>query len=57
MLIKVEVTDADLEEMLCESLDEFEEQFRNQLDNGIVDDEGGAGADWMCDYQLEIVKV
>lgn len=42
MLIKVEVTDA---------------QFRNQLDNGIVDDEGGVGADWMCDYQLEIVKV
>lgn len=57
MLIKVEVTDADLEEMLCDSLEEFEEQFRHQLDNGVVDDEGGAGSDWMSEYQLEIVKV
>jgi hypothetical protein len=57
MLIKVEVTDADLEEMLCDSLEEFEERFRHQLDNGVVDDEGGAGADWMSEYQLEIVKV
>lgn len=57
MLIKVEVTDADLGEMLCDSLEEFEERFRHQMDNGVVTDDGGAGSDWMNEYQLEIVKV
>lgn len=57
MKIKVEVTQADLEDMLCDSLEDFENQFRHQLDNGVVDDEGGAGSDWMSEYQLEIVKV
>lgn len=57
MKIKVEVSDADLEAMLCDSLEEFEQEFRSQLDNGVVTDDGGAGSDWMCEYQLEIVKV
>jgi hypothetical protein len=57
MLIKVEVTNADLEEMLCDSLEEFEEQIRHQLDNGVVTDDGRAGTDWMSEYELEIVKV
>lgn len=57
MKIKIEVSDADLEAMLCVSLEEFEQQFRNQLDNGVVTDDGGAGSDWMCDYRLDIVKV
>ncbi|MDY7563476.1 MULTISPECIES: hypothetical protein [unclassified Pseudomonas] len=57
MKIKVEVTQEDLDGMLCDSLDEFKEQIRHQLDNGVVDDDGGAGSDWMADYQLEIVKV
>ncbi|MBV7547403.1 hypothetical protein KW849_14020 [Pseudomonas sp. PDM26] len=57
MKIKVEVSDADLGAMLCESLGEFEQEFRNQLDNGVVTDDGGAGSDWMSEYKLEIVKV
>ncbi|MDD1011297.1 hypothetical protein M5G27_27890 [Pseudomonas shahriarae] len=57
MKIRVDVSDEDLESMQCESLEEFEQQFRNQLDNGVVTDDGGAGCDWMTEYQLEIVKV
>lgn len=57
MKIKVEVTQADMEEMLCDSLEEFEKQLRHQLDNGVVDGDGGAGSDWMADYKLEIIKV
>jgi hypothetical protein len=43
MIIRIEVTDADLMQMECDSLDEFEEQIRNQLDNGVVTSDGGAG--------------
>ncbi|MBB5405901.1 hypothetical protein [Paraburkholderia youngii] len=57
MLIRIEVSDAELEAMECESIDEFEEQIGNQLDNGVVSSDGGAGADWMAEYDLEIVKV
>lgn len=57
MKISVEVSDADLENMYCDSLGEFEEQLRNQLDNAVVTDDGGTGADWMAEYQLEVIKV
>jgi hypothetical protein len=57
MIIRIEVSDADLEAMECDSLDEFEEQIRNQLDNGVVTSDGGAGADWMAEYDLEVIKV
>lgn len=57
MFIRIEVSDADLEAMECESIEEFEEQIRNQLDNGVVTSDGGAGADWMAEYDLEVVKV
>ncbi|WP_429482360.1 hypothetical protein [Paraburkholderia youngii] len=51
------MSDADLEAMECESLEEFEEKIRDQLDNGVVTSDGGAGADWMAEYDLEIIKV
>ncbi|MFM0616194.1 hypothetical protein PQR37_19195 [Paraburkholderia nemoris] len=57
MIIRIEVSDAELEEMECTSLDEFEEQIRNLLDNGVVTSDGGAGSDWMAEYELEVVKV
>jgi hypothetical protein len=57
MKIKIEVSKSELDEMGCDSIAEFERGLRHQLDNGVVDDEGGAGADWMADYQLEIVQV
>lgn len=57
MIIRIEVSDADLEAMECDSVDEFEEQIRSQLDNGVVTSDGGAGADWMTEYDLEIIKV
>jgi hypothetical protein len=57
MIIRIEVSAADLEAMECDSIDEFEEQIRNQLDNGVVTSDGGAGADWMSEYDLEIIKV
>lgn len=57
MLIRVGVSDAEREAMACDSIDEFEEQIRNQLDSGVVTSDGGAGADWMAEYDLEIIKV
>ncbi len=57
MIIRIEVTDADLVEMECDSLDEFEERICDQLDNGVVTNDGGAGADWLAEYELEVVKV
>lgn len=57
MKIKVEVTNAELELMNCDSLKEFEEQLRHQIDKGVVTDDGGIGLDWMCGYELEIVQI
>lgn len=54
MKIKVELTEAELKEMMCDSLHEFEEQLRHQIDNGVSDDEGCAGVDWIAEYDLEI---
>ncbi|MFL9935317.1 hypothetical protein P0D88_40925 [Paraburkholderia sp. RL18-103-BIB-C] len=57
MIIRIEVSDAELEEMECTSLEEFEEQIRDQLDNGVVTSDGGTGSEWMAEYELEIIKV
>jgi len=57
MKIKIEVTQGDLDEMACDSLAEFEEQIRHQLDDGIVTDDGGSGDDWMVEYELEVTQV
>jgi len=56
MKIKVKKTDADQEYVLCKSLQEVEQAFRNWHDNGVITDDGGAGFDLMNEYQLEIVK-
>lgn len=55
MKIKIEVSPDELEEMGCDSIAEFEQEIRHQLDNGIVTDDGGNGTDWMVDYELEVV--
>ena len=57
MKVRIEVTDADLDEMGCDTLDEFEKAIRYQLDNGVVGDDGSAGEDWIYAYELEVVKV
>lgn len=57
MKIKIEITDAELEEMFCDNVSEFEEQIRNQIDNGVTGEEGESGVDWMIEYQLEVIKV
>ena len=57
MKIKIEVSKSELDEMGCDSVAEFERGIRHQLDNGIIDDEGGSGTDWMAEYALEIVKI
>ncbi len=57
MMIRIEVTDADLDEMGCDTLKEFEKSIRHQLDSGVVGADGSAGEDWMCEYTLEAVKV
>lgn len=54
MKIKVEVSEQELAEMCCDSVEEFSEQLRHQLDDAISDDEGGAG-DWMVEYNLEVI--
>lgn len=57
MKIKVEVSKVELEEMNCDSVEEFTQQLRRQLDDAIVDDEGGVGEDWMVEYDLDITVV
>ena len=57
MKIRVEATAEEIDEMGCDSLEEFEQAIRHQLDDGIVTDDGCAGVDWMSDYELEVVKV
>jgi hypothetical protein len=43
--------------MDCSSVEEFEEQIRDQLDNGVVTSDGGTGSEWMAEYELEVIKV
>jgi hypothetical protein len=57
VIIRIEVSDAELEEMDCSSVEEFEEQIRDQLDNGVVTSDGGTGSEWLAEYELEVIKV
>ena len=57
MKIKVEVSNAELQEMCCDSVKEFAQQLRRQLDDAIVDDDGGDGEEWMVEYDLDITIV
>jgi len=57
VIIRIKVSDAELEEMDCSSVEEFEEQIRDQLDNGVVTSDGGTGSEWMAEYELEVIKV
>jgi hypothetical protein len=57
VIIRIEVSDAELEEMDCSSVEEFEEQIRDQLDNGVLTSDGGAGSEWMTEYELEVIKL
>lgn len=57
MLIKVEVSQAELAEMYCDSVEEFTEQLCHQLSDAVCDDAGGVGDDWLAAYTLEVVIV
>jgi len=57
VIIRIEVSNADIVEMEFDSLDEFEERICEQMDYGVVTSGGGAGADWMVGYELEVEKV
>lgn len=57
MKIKVEVSKAELEEMYCDSVEEFTQQLRHQLDDAITDDDGNVGEDWMVEYDLQVTVV
>lgn len=57
MKIRIEVSPDEMDEMGCDSIAEFEQEIRHQLDNGVVTDDGGNGTDWMVGYELEIVQV
>lgn len=54
MLIKIEVTKAEIEEMDCDSIEQFKEKIIHQLDDGVVTNDGGAGGDWMVEYLLDV---
>ena len=43
--------------MNCKSPEEFKEQLLHQLAEAVCDDEGGAGADWLCSYTLDVKVV
>ena len=57
MIMRIEVSDTETEEMDCNSAEEFEDQIRGQLDNGVVTSAGGTGSEWMAEYELEVIKV
>lgn len=57
MKIRVEVSQSELDEMMCDSVGDFYRLLRKQLDEAIVDEDGGAGVDWMTDYELVVVNV
>jgi hypothetical protein len=57
VIIRIEVSDAELEEMDCSSVEEFEEQIRDQLDNGVVTSDCCTVTEWMAEYELEVIKV
>ncbi len=55
MKITIELSAADVEELKefgLDGADEIEQQFRMQLDDGVVGNDGEAGSDWMPDYEL-----
>lgn len=54
MKIRVEVTQAELDEALADDLKDFVKMLRSQLDDAIVTDDGGNGLDWMPSYELEV---
>lgn len=54
MKIRVEVTQADLDEVLADDLPDFERMLRHQLDEAISTDDGGNGRDWLPEYELQI---
>lgn len=54
MKIRVEVSKVERDAMYCESVEVFTQQLRRQLDDGIVDDEGGVGEDWGVENDLNI---
>lgn len=55
MKITVEVSQAELDEILADDLKGFEGMLRYQLDEAISTDDGGNGSDWMPDYELKLV--
>ncbi|EPO2769597.1 hypothetical protein ACT7V1_001218 [Salmonella enterica subsp. enterica] len=57
MKIRVEVSQSELDEMMCDSVGDFCRLLRKQLDEAIVDENGGSGADWMADYELVVANV
>jgi hypothetical protein len=57
MKIKIEVTQAELDEMEFESADECKERMRAQIEDGVVGTDGEAGEDWLVDFELDIVVV
>lgn len=55
MEIAIRVSKQELKDMLCDDVAGFEKFMRHQLDRGVVGDDGEVGADWMVDYDLNIV--
>lgn len=55
MKIKIEVTPAELQEMGADSADELKQMLIEQLDEGVVGDDGDAGADWLSSYTVDVV--
>lgn len=57
MKIRIEVTKAELEERNCDSIAQFKEAIRHQIDEGVVTDDGGVGEDWMVEYDLDVTVI
>lgn len=57
MKFKVEVSQAELDEMEFDSVEEFKARMLAQIQDGVVGDDGEAGVDWLVEADLDVAVV
>ena len=57
MKITVQVTQSELDEMEFDSVSDFGPRMQAQIMDGVVGDAGEAGADWLVNFDLDVVVV
>lgn len=57
MKITVTLTRHDLDEADCESVEQFKTKFLHQLNEGVIDEEGNNGEDWLPGFTVDVLLV